>query len=66
MCCMALVLPTAAMATTQLARAASGERTFREVESTTIRKHPLRMSWVVVVDRNGERHLRMRWTADRE
>jgi hypothetical protein len=66
MCCIALVPPMAAMATKQLARAASCERMFREAGSTAIRKLPLRMSWVVVVDENDEQHLRMRWSVDRE
>jgi hypothetical protein len=54
------------MTTTQLARTASSERTFRITGSTAGRKRALRMNWVVVIDKNGERHLRMRWAADGE
>jgi hypothetical protein len=61
---MTLFASQAAMATTQLARHTFCDdvRSWR-VERTTARKQPLRMSWVVVTDENGKRHLRMRWTS---
>ena len=66
MSCMVSFAPQMAMATTQLAHTThSKDVGARMVESISERKQPLSMSWVVVIDENGKRQLRMRWTADK-
>jgi len=64
MSCMSLfALPT--MATTQLAQTACHETAeVWPLSFTAERKQPLKMSWVVVTDENGNQRLRMSWTAE--
>ena len=62
MACITLFAQPLTMATTQLARVVH-----YEVASTTqlelqVERKPLRMSWVVVTDRNGNRNLQIQWT----
>ena len=67
MSCMTLLAPLA-MTTSQLARTVCFENSSVEVtEKIVQRNRPLKMSWVVVTDKHGHRHLRMRWSkADAE
>ncbi|MBV8051527.1 MAG: hypothetical protein JOZ80_10085 [Acidobacteriaceae bacterium] len=64
MSCMILFAqPT--MATTQFSQAACEEITeLCPVTLKSERKLPLSMSWVVVTDENGNRQLRMCWSAE--
>jgi hypothetical protein len=67
MTCMALFAQPLAMATTQLERVLHYENAFsRQVEDTLMAtekaRKPLRLSWVVVTDTDGNRKLRMQWT----
>jgi hypothetical protein len=61
MACMTLFVQPMAMATTQLARVIGYEVSAPWPEQN-IGRQPLRMNWVVVTGRNGNRKLRMQWT----
>jgi hypothetical protein len=61
MTCITLLAQPMAMATTQLARVIRYEVSAPRQEHTG---HTPRMNWVVVTDKNGNRVLRMQWTAD--
>ena len=50
-----------AMATTQLARAIHIRDACTAEPEIKVERTPLRMSWVVATDGNGNRMLRMRW-----
>jgi hypothetical protein len=55
-----------AMATTQFTRAMWCESAdLRQFDCSTANR-TLRMNWVVVTDRNGNRQLRMQWTSSEE
>ncbi len=63
MACMTLLATPVAMTTTQLAR----EITYRisvPWHKQNTGRQPLRMNWVVVTGNNGNRVLRMQWSAD--
>jgi len=60
MTCITLAAPMA-MATTQLARAAHYEDIRVGHFEINVERIPLRMSWVVVTDRAGDRKLQMHW-----
>lgn len=62
MASMTLIAPMA-IATTQLARVVRYEDTLVSQE-TRVKLTPPRMSWAVATDGNGNRTLRLRWTAD--
>ena len=59
MASMTLIAPMA-MATTQLAREVQYDETLVSQE-TRVERTPLRMSWVVATDGDGERKLQMQW-----
>jgi hypothetical protein len=65
MACMTLLAPSVAMATTQFERVTCCEVSAPCQKQNTERQ-PLRMNWVVVTGRNGNRVLRMQWVADRD
>jgi hypothetical protein len=54
-----------AMATTQLARVTRHEVSAPWQEQNTGRQ-PLRMNWVVVTGKSGNRRLRMQWAANED
>jgi hypothetical protein len=60
MACITLFAQPMAMATTQLARVIHNEDVFTCPWEDSVERSPLRMSWVVVTDKNGNRQLRMR------
>jgi len=63
MSCMILIMqPT--MATTRLVRPICCADSVLEPTLTMAERPRLNMSWVVVTGENGERQLRMRWTAE--
>jgi len=62
MSCMTLLAPPA-MTTSQLTRTVCFENSTAELtEKIVERNRPLKMSWVVVTDKDGHRQLRMRWS----
>jgi hypothetical protein len=63
MACITLFAQPMAMATTQLARVIHNEDVFTCPWEGSVERSPLRMSWVVVTDKNGNRQLRMRWAS---
>jgi len=65
MACMTLLALPMAMATTQLARVIRYEVSAPWQEQNTGRQ-PLRMNWIVVTGKNGNRLLRMQWVTDGE
>jgi hypothetical protein len=61
---MACVIPftqPAAMATTQLARTIECHEACSRPATHNVMQNPLRMSWVVVTDRDGKRKLQIHW-----
>jgi len=65
MACMTLFAQPLAMATTQLARVVHYEdASTSQFEAKALDRNPLRMSWVVVTDRDGKPQLRMHWASD--
>jgi len=66
MCCTTLGVREAPMATTKLTRAACCEVYWPRQEEQKAERKPLRMSWVMATDENGNRQLRMGWRADRD
>ncbi len=66
MTCMTLLAQPLAMATTQLARViryeVSAPRQEQNQQQNT--RHTPRMNWVVVTGKDGNRVLRMQWTAE--
>ncbi len=62
MACITLLTQPMAMATTQLERVIRYEVSAPWQEQPTERQ-PLRMNWVVVTGRSGNRELRMQWSA---
>ena len=66
MCCMALMLQPAAMATTQFDRPLCLENSQTEFDGQIAGRPQLSMSWVVVTEGDGKRHLRIRWTGRKE
>ncbi len=63
MACITLFAQPMAMATTQLVRAIHDENTFTWQQAGKAECRPLRMSWVVVIDKSGSRQLRMQWAS---
>ena len=61
MCGTALTLQPAVMAAKQFMRAACSDIYRPAHEKGEAEFRPLRMSWVVVTDTNGNRRLQMRW-----
>jgi len=64
MACMTLTAQPLAMATTQFARVVDAECAPTRQFEAAVGRTPLRMSWVVVTDRNGKPQLRMHWVSD--
>lgn len=62
MTCMTFLAPPMAMATTPLARVIRYEVSAPWQEQRTERQR-LRMNWVVVTGRSGNREIRMQWVA---
>ena len=63
MACITLFAQPMAMATTQLARVIHYENAFICRWEGDVERKSLRMSWVVVTDKNGHRQLRMQWAS---
>jgi hypothetical protein len=63
MACITFLAQPMAMATTQFARVIRYEASAPWQEQNT-RRQPLRMNWVVVTGKNGNRVLRMQWATD--
>lgn len=63
MCCITLTAMEATMATTQLTREFSQETRTSWLPRQTAERMHLRMNWVVVTDKNGNRQLRAVWKA---
>jgi hypothetical protein len=63
MACIALLANPLAITTTQLVRDICREGLSRWQPELSFESRPLRMNWVVVVDRQGSRRLRMNWVA---
>lgn len=61
MCCIALTALEATMATTELTQTAKHEVRTTWPTRQNSERTPLRMNWVVVIDENGQRQLRMHW-----
>jgi hypothetical protein len=66
MACIALLANPLAMTTTQLTRAICREESTRWHPEVRLDSRPLRMNWVVVVDKKGNRRLRMNWAANED
>lgn len=66
MACMTVFVHEAAMATTELKRAVSQEVCIPWPTQQKPEHKALRMSWVVVTDEHGKRHLRSLWKAANE
>jgi hypothetical protein len=64
MACMFLFAQPLTMATTQLARVVRYEDVSTSHLEAKVDGSPLRMSWVVVTDGDGNPQLRMRWASD--
>ena len=62
MACMTLFAQPVAMATSQLPRAIQVEESAVWHWQTHAETAPVRMSWVVVTDKSGQRWLQMEWT----
>jgi hypothetical protein len=64
MCSITLIAQEAAMATTQLTRAATKQ--YEVWTPPVVEQNPkrLRMNWVVVIDELGRPRLRMRWSSE--
>lgn len=67
MACMTLFAPPMAMTTTPLARVVQYQDAPAWQLEANVESKPLRMSWVVVTDKNGSRRLQIQWArpADR-
>jgi hypothetical protein len=63
MACITLFAPTMAMATTPFARVIRCEASAPWHSEQNAESQPLRMNWVVVTGKNGNRRLRMQWAA---
>lgn len=61
MCSITLVAQESTMATIQLTRATCVSACWQPRDEQETKSRPLRMSWIVVTDNNGNRHLRQRW-----
>ena len=61
MACITLFAQPMAMATTQLARVIHNEDVLTCPWEGSVERSPLRMSWVAVTDKNGERKLQIQW-----
>jgi len=61
MACITLFAPVA-MATTQLSRVTHYEDASTLQVESNVERTPLRMSWVVATDSDGNRKLQMQWT----
>jgi hypothetical protein len=66
MACIALLANPLAMTTTQLARATFHEASAPWQPEFNTESPALRMNWVVIIDKQGSRHLRMNWAADED
>jgi hypothetical protein len=66
MACIALFAHPLAMTTTQFTRAACHAEISHWQPELHTDSRPLRMNWVVVVDKNGSRHLGMNWLQIRD
>ncbi len=66
MACIALFANPLAMTTTQFTRDICHEEFPRWQPELNLESRPLRMNWVVVVDKKGSRRLRMNWAADKD
>lgn len=64
MACMTLFAEPLAMATTQFERATCSENVAVWRFQGSAERNSLRMSWVVVTDSDGDRRLRMHWSAE--
>jgi hypothetical protein len=63
MACITLFAQPSAMTTTELVPVVQPEDASTWRMETRVERISLRMSWVVVTDSNGNRHLRGRWAA---
>ena len=63
MACLTLFAPSMAMATTQLTHTIQQEAISPWRTSARMERSPLRMSWVVATDSDGNRQLRMQWAS---
>jgi len=63
MACITLFAPRVATATTQLARVIHCEGVSTPQLVSNVERNCVRMSWVVVIDSAGDRHLQMRWAS---
>jgi hypothetical protein len=63
MACITLFAQPMAMATTEFARVVQREDASTWQMEPHVDRAPLRMSWVVVTDSNGNRQLRMQWAS---
>ena len=63
MACITLLAPPMAMTTTQLARAVRYENAAVWQFDGLLESKPLRLSWVVVTDADGNRRLQMHWAS---
>jgi hypothetical protein len=63
MACIPLFAPLVAMATTQLARVIHCEGVSTPQLVSNVERNSVRMSWVVVTDSAGDRHLQMQWAS---
>ena len=61
MACIAAFAQPMAMATTQVARVVHYVSAEPWISKKTMTRHPLRMNWVVVTDKDGSRRLRAEW-----
>jgi hypothetical protein len=66
MACIALFANPLAMTTTHFTRAACHGEISRWQPEVHTDFRPLSMNWVVVVDKNGSRHLGVNWAADKD
>ena len=64
MACITLLAQPMAMATTQLTRATRYEVSAPWHLVQDAQRNSLRMNWVVVTGKDGNRRLRMQWSAD--
>ena len=64
MCCTTLFANETTMATTQFTRVPCWAVCWPQQESKAVEHNRLRMSWVVVTDKNGKTQLRACWKAD--
>jgi len=66
MACMTIFAQPFAMTTTQLARVVHYDEASTLQFECNVEHNSLRMSWVVVTDRDGSRRLCMRWASDND